>query len=171
MMKRFIIVLFMPFMVQGHDLHFSPHITVGPMYGTGISGYGGQLGITNVFGNNTLYASVEQIEYRYFTDEERWNTYRIGIQHPLKYEPRVQFQFELGSIDYTGSRDLAWDLQSRSGHGISSSTAVVFKFNSYFAVRGGISLNYVDHKNTFLPYSVFGNIDLGIVLNTNFNGH
>ncbi|MDN3716962.1 hypothetical protein [Vibrio breoganii] len=174
-MKHFIRFLSIPFLIvsfstSAKEVHFSPHITAGPLVGAGISGVGGQLGITEVFGSNTLYASFEKIDYQYLTDDEEWKTYRVGIQHPLSKEPRIAFQFELGGIDYQGERNLIWRKETRSGSGVSTSGSVVLKINNYLGVRGGLTLNYIDRKNTFLSYSTFSTVHLGVVLYTNFNG-
>ncbi|PMO28925.1 hypothetical protein [Vibrio breoganii] len=137
-MKHFIRFLSIPFLIvsfstSAKEVHFSPHITAGPLVGAGISGVGGQLGITEVFGSNTLYASFEK-------------------------------------IDYHGERNLIWRKETRSGSGVSTSGSVVLKINNYLGVRGGLTLNYIDRKNTFLSYSTFSTVHLGVVLNTNFNG-
>lgn len=169
-MKRFIPFLFTPFFTSAHELHVSPHITVGPFVGPGISGYGGQVGITEVIGSNTVYGSFEQVDFKYLTDDEEWKTYRVGVQHPLSNEPRIAFQVELGGIYYKGERTLIWKQEARSGSGVSTSGSVVFKVNNYFGVRGGLTLNYIDAKKTFLSSSTFMTAHLGVVLNTNFNG-
>ncbi len=169
-MKHFIPFLFTPFLTFANELHFSPHIMAGPLVGAGISGYGGQVGITEVIGGNTLYATFEQVDFTYLTDHEEWKTYRVGIQHTLDKEPRIAFQFEIGGIDYQGERTLIWSKESRSGTGVSTSGSVVLKVNDYLGVRGGLSLNYIDRDNTFLSYSTFTTVHLGVVLNTNFNG-
>ncbi|GAM64311.1 hypothetical protein JCM19232_981 [Vibrio ishigakensis] len=144
-------------------LHLSPEIKAGPQYGTGITGWGMQLGLADVYQTNSLYFNGGQVNYDFLTDTDEWKFYRLGVEHRLVKEEKISFQFELGVIDYEGERRFFTRKETREGVGFSSAGAVVFNFNGSLGIRFGLDVNVLDKDKTYQTSSTFINVNSGVV--------
>ena len=93
-MKKYILTvgLLTSFSSFASGLHFSPEIKMGPYTGSGISGGGAQVGLTDVWGLNAVYLSYSHTSAEFITDKDRLKTYRIGAQYNLPKLPMLGFQ-------------------------------------------------------------------------------
>lgn len=145
-MKKFTILLaiLIGSNVSATTLHFSPEIRIGPYIGSGISGGGAQLGLTDVWGMDAVYLSYSHTSSEFLNiDKDRIKTYRVGVQHNIPSFPAVGFQVELGGLKYEGERDWWAGQESVSSTGVSSTVSAVYNFNDHLGVRMGMDINYI----------------------------
>lgn len=155
------------FMASATTLHVSPEFKIGPYAGSGISGAGLQLGVTDVFGLDALYVSYSHTEAEILLDEDKLTTYRLGGQYQLVDKPmKMALQLEAGMVQYEGHRDYIWSDQSKSaeGKGASISGAWVVFVNDNVGFRVGADINYIDQKNTLFGTNWSAMFSSGIVL-------
>lgn len=153
--------------VAAETLHFSPEIKTGPYVGSGLSGYGFQLGARDVFGLESLYLSYSDTNAELLNiDKDRITTYRVGGQIKLMDSPRMSLQVEAGYATYEGERDyIIYDKRSLKQEGVSTSASWVMGINQYTAFRVGIDMSYLDKSSTFLTSSFVPTFSTGLVVN------
>lgn len=157
--------LFASFGSFASGLHISPEMKLGPYIGSGISGGGLQLGVTDVLGLDALYLSYSHTSAEILTDKDRLKTYRIGAQYNLPQAPMLGFQLELGGVAYEGSRHYIFSPREyRDGTGISTAGAWVLQMNENLGFRAGIDINFVDKKDTYLNSNFSTTFSTGITL-------
>ena len=167
MMKKTLILISLvtSFGSYASGLHLSPEIKMGPYVGSGISGGGLQLGITDVLGLDAIYASYTHTSADILTDKDRLKTYRIGAQYSLPQAPMLGFQLELGGVEYQGSRDYIFSpRQYREGSGVSLAGAWVLQINDNLGLRAGIDINYIDKNKSYLSSDFSTTFSTGITL-------
>jgi len=148
-------------------LHFSPEIKMGPYLGSGISGGGLQLGITDVLGLDALYASYSHTSAEILLDKDRLKTYRVGGQYQFLDHPmKMALQLEGGVVEYEGKRDYVFSNTTRyeEGTGASISASWVLFINDNLGFRLGTDFNYIDKSDTLLESNWSATISSGIVL-------
>ncbi|MDA0149116.1 hypothetical protein [Vibrio sp. LaRot3] len=145
------------------NIHISPEVRLGPYFGSGISGGGLQLGLTDILGTDALYLSHSHLSAEFITDKDRIKTYRLGAQYDFSTVPSLGFQVELGMLEYEGSRTIL-NTQTRSGTGISSAFAWVYNVNSNLGVRAGMDINYIDKSKSFLSSDLSATFNAGVIL-------
>lgn len=153
--------------VFANTIHVSPEIKIGPYAGTGISGAGMQLGLTDRLGLDAVYISYSHTSAEFLgIDKDRLKTYRVGGQYQLVNKPEMSLQLEVGFVEYEGSRDPIVTNNKRylEGQGASISASWVITMTDNIAFRAGTDLNYIDRDNTFLPYDLTATISTGIIL-------
>lgn len=146
-------------------LHISPDIKIGPYSGSGISGGGLQMGVTDVFGLDSLYVSYSHTSARILIDKDRLKTYRIGAQYNLPQVPMLGFQLEVGGVQYEGSRNYFFSpSQYREGSGVSVAGAWVLQINDNLGFRAGLDINYIESNKTYLSGDFSATLNTGVVL-------
>jgi len=167
MMKKRVMVISLAasFGTYASGLHLSPEIKMGPYVGSGLSGGGLQLGITDVWGLDAIYASYTHTSAEILTDKDRLKTYRIGAQYNLPQAPMLGFQLELGGVEYQGSRDYIFSpRQYREGSGVSVAGAWVLQVNDNLGLRAGMDINYIDKNKSYLSSDFSTTFSTGITL-------
>ncbi len=157
--------LLFPIFSQASTFHVSPDLRIGPFAGSGITGGGIQLGMTDSFGFDAVYISYSQNSFEFITTEEKLATYRVGIQHQIESMPLVGFQVELGLVEYEGTyhKILSDSSDYRSGKGPSISFAWTLGLTDHIAFRAGGDINYIDRDNTHMPYSTSAMFTTGVI--------
>ncbi|OLQ84398.1 hypothetical protein BIY21_20130 [Vibrio ponticus] len=147
-------------------LHISPDMKIGPYFGSGISGGGLQLGVTDTAGLDAIYLSYSHTSAEILTDKDRLKTYRLGAQYNLPQVPMLGFQLEIGGVKYEGSRYYFWNkpTEYREGSGVSMAAAWVLAVNDNLALRAGMDVNYIDSDKTYLSSNFSTTLNTGIVL-------
>lgn len=166
-MKKYILTvgLLTSFSSFASGLHFSPEIKIGPYTGSGISGGGVQVGLTDVWRLDAVYLSYSHTSAEFLTDKDRLKTYRIGAQYNLEQVPILGFQFEVGAVNYEGSRNYIFSpTEYRDGSGVSTAAAWVLQINDTIGLRAGIDINYIDKKKTYLSSDFSTTFSSGITL-------
>ena len=150
------------------SFHLSPEVKFGPYIGAGLSGAGLQAGIANTFGLEAIYLSYSYTSADFLhIDQDNLKTYRLGVQHNLIQNRKMSIQVEAGMVEYTGNRKYFIGNQSheRNASGTSLSSSWVTYFNDSLGFRVGATLNYIDRRKTFLPYSTSATVATGLVFN------
>lgn len=164
-MRKIILLLLVSasFHTFAHGIHLSPEARLGPYWGSGISGGGIQLGVTDTFGLDALYLSYSHLSAEFLTDHDRLKTYRIGGQYNLPSTPMLGVQLEVGMVDYEGSRTI-FDTQYRQAKGVSTAFAWVLDINDNLGFRAGMDLNFISKNKAYLSSPVSTTFNTGIVL-------
>lgn len=144
-------------------LHFSPEVKIGPYAGSGISGAGLQLGVADTLGFDAIYLSYSHTSAEFLTDKDRLKSYRLGAQYQFPQAPMLGIQFELGAVEYEGSRTI-FSSRYRSGTGVSTAASWVFAINDTLGLRAGLDVNYIDKDKTFLSSNLSATLNTGITL-------
>ncbi|WP_017220743.1 hypothetical protein [Moritella dasanensis] len=149
-----------------NTVHISPEIKIGPYEGTGISGAGLQLGLTDTFGLDAVYLSYSHTSAQFlYLDNDRLKTYRIGAQKQLVNKPKMSLQLEAGWVEYEGKqrRFGSNDMRYSEATGVSISASWVIAVTDNIAFRAGTDINYIDRDKTFLPYDLSAMFSTGII--------
>ncbi|MFM2589068.1 hypothetical protein [Vibrio sp. TBV020] len=168
-MKKHLLALALltPFTASASGLHLSPEIKMGPYLGSGISGGGLQLGVTDVLGLDALYVSYSHTSAEILLDKDRLKTYRVGGQYQFLDHPmKMALQLEGGVVEYEGKRDYVFSNTTRyeEGTGASISASWVLFINDNVGFRLGTDFNYIDKSDTLLESNWSATISSGIVL-------
>jgi len=153
--------------VFANTIHVSPEMKIGPYQGSGISGAGIQLGLTDRLGLDAVYLSYSHTSADFYgIDNDRLKTYRLGGQYQLVSKPKMSLQLEVGFVNYEGIQEpiFTGPTRYREGQGASISASWVIAVNDNIAFRAGTDFNYIDQDNTFLSYDLTATISTGIVL-------
>ena len=153
--------------VFANTIHISPEIKIGPYEGSGISGAGMQLGLTDTLGLDAVYVSYSHTSAEFLgIHKDRLKTYRIGAQKQLVNRPKMSLQLEAGVVEYTGQKRSYWgsDVQTIEAKGVSISASWVIAVTDNIAFRAGTDFNYIDRDKTFLPYDLTATISTGVVV-------
>lgn len=154
------------FAASATGLHISPEIKIGPYVGSGLSGAGFQLGVNDVLGADALYLSYSHTDAELLLNNDKFTTYRIGIQHELSGSPsKVAFQLEAGIVHYEGHRDSIWSEKSYTtkAQGATISGSWVMFINDNVGFRVGADINYIDQDKTLLGTHWSTMLSTGIV--------
>lgn len=152
--------------VLANTVHISPEMKIGPYVGSGISGAGLQLGLTDTFGLDAVYLSYSHTSAQFlYLDNDRLKTYRIGAQKQLVNKPKMSLQLEAGWVEYEGKQSGFWsnDIRYSEATGASISAHWVVSVTDNIAFRAGTDLNYIDRDKTFLPYDLTAMISTGVI--------
>ncbi|WP_070962527.1 hypothetical protein [Vibrio sonorensis] len=165
-MKKLItpLLLLSSFSSFANTVYVSPDLRVGPYFGSGISGGGLHLGLTNTLGLDAVYLSYSHISAEYITDRDRLKTYRLGTQYNFESAPDIGVQFEMGVVDYQGTRTILSNTRERDGTGISGAFAWTLNVSDQLGFRAGMDLNYIDRHKTFLSSHLSTSLNLGVTL-------
>jgi len=151
--------------VFANTIHISPEIKIGPYEGSGISGAGMQLGLTDTLGLNAVYFSYSHTSAEFlYLDKDRLKTYRIGAQKQLVNRPKMSLQLEAGLVEYEGKKERASGISTLESKGVSISANWVIAVTDNIAFRAGADFNYIDRDKTFFPYDLTATISTGVVL-------
>lgn len=152
--------------VAAQTIHFSPEIKTGPYVGSGLSGYGFQLGVKDIFGLESLYLSYSDTNAEFINiDQDQITTYRVGGQFQIIEYPQMSLQVEAGYATYEGERDyIFYGKRSLKQEGVSTSVSWAIGINRYVAFRAGIDISYLDKSSTFLSSSFVPTFSTGIIL-------
>ena len=152
--------------VFANAIHISPEMKIGPYAGSGISGAGMQLGLTDTFGLDAVYVSYSHTSAEFLgIDKDRLKTYRLGGQYQLVNKPKMSLQLEVGFVEYEGSREPIFAGQKRhlESQGASISASWLIAVSDNIAFRAGTDFNYINRDKTFLPYDLTATISTGVV--------
>jgi len=152
--------------VFANTIYFSPEMKIGPYVGSGISGAGMQLGLTDSFGLDAVYLSYSHTSAEFlYLDKDRLKTYRIGAQKQMVNRPKMSLQLETGLVEYEGKQNRFSNsaVKTIEGKGASISANWVVAVTDNIAFRAGTDFNYIDRNKTFLPYSLTATISTGVV--------
>lgn len=167
MKKHFLaLTLLIPFTTSATGLHISPDIKMGPYVGSGISGGGLQLGLSDVLGLDALYLSYGHTSAEFLLDKDRLKTYRLGGQYQFVETPmKMALQLEAGLVEYEGSRDYVFSSETtyRQGNGASISAAWVTFINENVGFRLGTDIHYIDKSKTLFGTHWSATLSTGII--------
>lgn len=152
--------------VLANTIHISPEMKIGPYVGSGVSGAGLQLGLTDTFGLDAIYLSYSHTSAEFlYLDKDRLKTYRVGGQKQLFDRPEMSLQLEAGLVEYEGQqqRFSSSSIDTIEGKGASISANWVIAVTDNIAFRAGSDFNYINKNKTFLPYSLTATISTGVV--------
>lgn len=169
MMQKHVLasMLLMPFSAAASGLHISPELKMGPYYGSGLSGGGLQLGVTDVAGLDALYLSYSHTSAELLWNKDRLKTYRVGGQYHFINQPvKFGLQLEAGIVEYDGRRDpiFSGETQYAEGTGASFSAAWVFFPTDNLGIRLGGDFNYIDKSKTLLESTWSATLGTGVIL-------
>lgn len=156
-----------PISAFASGLHISPEIKLGPYVGSGISGGGLQLGVTDVLGLDALYVSYAHTSAEFLYDKDRLKTYRLGGQYQFVETPmKMALQLEGGIVEYEGSRDYIFSDRSRyaEGTGATVSASWVVFVNDNVGFRLGGDFHYIDQNKTLFGTHWSATLSTGVVL-------
>ncbi|GLO62542.1 hypothetical protein MACH09_30500 [Vibrio sp. MACH09] len=159
------LIIFLSAKATANTIHFSPEIKTGPYIGAGLSGYGLQFGLRDVWGLESLYVSYTDTNAEFlYVDQDQISTYRIGGQFLLLDSPKMSLQVEVGLAKYRGERDyIISDKRYLYQEGVSTSASWVIELNDYMAWRVGVDINYLDSSSTFLESSFAPALSTGLI--------
>jgi hypothetical protein len=162
------LALFTPISAMASGIHLSPEIKFGPYIGSGLSGGGLQLGVSDVLGLDALYVSYSHISSQMIKlQDDRLKTYRIGTQYQITQSPKMAFQVEAGIVEYEGVRYGIWGDHriEREGKGVSLSASYLIHVNPNVGFRFGGDINIIDEDKTLFGTPVSSSISTGVVFN------
>ncbi|CAH0525688.1 hypothetical protein [Vibrio hippocampi] len=150
---------------KASTIHFSPEIKSGPYAGSGISGYGLQLGLSDLFGLESLYFSYTDTNAEFLdVDQDQITTYRLGGQIQLVESPKMSLQLEAGIATYNGEREYIFGSKRYLDQdGFSTSVAWAIELNQHIAAKIALDLNYLNSSSTFLSSSIAPTISTGFI--------
>lgn len=167
-MKRSILSLALvsSFHSLASGLHISPELKMGPFLGSGISGGGLQVGMTDTLGLDAVYLSYSHTSSDIFWNKDRLKTYRMGGQYLFVDSPlKFGLQLEAGVVEYEGRRDYVLSDYTRyaEGNGLSVSAAWVTFINDNVGFRVGGDFNFIDKDKTVLESHWSATLSTGVV--------
>lgn len=160
------LALLSPLPVLASGLHLSPEIKMGPYLGSGISGGGLQLGVTDVLGLDAMYLSYSHTSSEILLDKDRLKTYRLGGQYQfVEFPMKMALQLEAGLVEYQGRRDYVFSSETKykQGNGASVGAAWVVFVNDNVGFRLGGDFNYIDKSKTLFGTHWSATLSTGVV--------
>lgn len=140
-----------------NNIHISPEIKIGP-YG----GFGIQAGVTDALGFDAAYVSYSRTVYSSSMYDEAIDSYRFGVQQMFGSAKIHGVQFEVGVANYDGKKTKSGDTTKESTLGSSLGAAYVFQATEQVGLRAGIDLNYFPMSDTYIPYDLSTNFNIGM---------
>ena len=140
-----------------NDLHLSPEIKIGP-YG----GFGIQAGVTDALGFDAAFISYGRTVYSSSMYDETIDSYRFGIQQMFGASKMHGMQLEVGLADYDGKKTKSGETTKESALGSSIGASYVFQATDHLGLRAGVDLNYFPMSDTYIPYELSTNFNIGM---------
>ncbi|MUK75499.1 hypothetical protein GNP84_01110 [Aliivibrio fischeri] len=140
-----------------NNIHLSPEVKIGP-YG----GFGIQAGVTDALGFDAAYLSYGRTVYSSSTYDETIDSYRFGVQHMFGASKIHGLQLEVGIADYDGKKTSKGETTKESTLGSSIGASYVFQATDQLGLRAGVDLNYFPMSDTYIPYDLATNFNLGM---------
>ncbi|MUL02181.1 hypothetical protein GNP89_08175 [Aliivibrio fischeri] len=140
-----------------NNIHLSPEVKIGA-YG----GFGIQVGVTDALGFDAAYLSYGRTVYSSSTYDETIDSYRFGVQHMFGASQIHGLQLEVGFADYDGKKTSKGETTKERALGSSIGASYVFQATDQLGLRAGVDLNYFPMSDTYIPYDLATNFNLGM---------
>ncbi|PQJ89866.1 hypothetical protein [Aliivibrio sifiae] len=140
-----------------NDFHLSPEIKIGP-YG----GFGIQAGVTDALGFDAAFISYGRTVYSSSMYDETIDSYRFGVQHMFGAAKIHGMQLEAGIANYDGKKTKSGNTTKESALGSSIGASYVFQATDNLGLRAGVDLNYFPMSDTYIPYDLSTNFNIGM---------
>nr|VVV04889.1 hypothetical protein AW0309160_02298 [Aliivibrio wodanis] len=140
-----------------NDFHLSPEIKIGP-YG----GFGIQAGVTDALGFDAAFISYGRTVYSSSMYDETIDSYRFGVQQMFGASKMHGMQLEIGLADYDGKKTKSGETTKEGALGSSIGASYVFQATDQLGLRAGVDLNYFPMSETYIPYDLSTNFNIGI---------